>query len=254
MNDSIIGIGNELPVIHIAIDVQTTYYNGLSEMRRRTFPARVIQASDRLRQAGVPTIWVAYTDDDDDHGMNWDFYSCRLTRPRGGIRPLSDTSHADLGLHKVHRDDLIYVKAETNAFHEPYLKEFINSLGCETVVYSGMNKCCCLAGSVSAAARHHYNTYVFLNLLADGSEYFHEGKGKGKMIFHQGLLYDCLSEDQIQNVKSLISRDYIKDLSARVNAKQALDKAKSIEDVCPTTFVRVSFRALRNQLKPEPST
>ena len=225
MNDTVVGIGAAVPVIHIAIDVQARFYNKLSEMRRLTFSACVVQASNRLRENGVLTVWVAYTDDDDDYEINWDFYSRKLTMPKGGIRPLSEAAHSELGLHSIYPDDLVYVKAATNAFHEPYLKEFLDSVGCETVVYSGMNTCCCVSWTAGESADAGIETYVFTDLLADSSRNFHEGHHGGDVHWHANELKRHLDVTQRAFVHAVEFSSVISVLEQGAPAKQALLEA-----------------------------
>lgn len=232
-------------IVHVAIDVQKKFTKELYEARRETYPREVRLAADDLRSYGIPTIWVAFRTRGLFSGLDWNCYANQITEPNAPVKKAEDWTAGHLGLPDVHQQDLIFVKNKNNAFHGHHLPDLLNAYGYKTLLFSGMNTCCCLASTVSTSAQLNYNTYVFLDLLADGSPYYHEGRERGKIAAHQGLLYDCLSEDQVKKVRGLISHKFTNELSRGVAADKALQKSRPIRDVAPTRPVRRAFRAFR---------
>lgn len=174
------------PIIHIAIDVQSKFYEELHGDRCVQFPKAVRCFADDLRKKGVPTLWIA--------NAGWayreyagQFYSTNEYR-ESDVEVLRLTPRAayDLKLHEhdIAWSDLVYVKNEVGAFERYGLEAFLAAKSYDRLLYSGMNTTACVFETITGSARAGFPTYVVKDLLADCNC---EPENGGGVTWHQDV-------------------------------------------------------------------
>lgn len=240
-----------VPVIHLVIDVQDRFLNDLSVRRNLYFSAYLQGQVDKLRDLGIPTLWVAYRDafktPADRIGK---IYSVQNNGQSSDICPFDGVLKSSLGLPEIHLDDLVYVKKHNSVFADGVMDTFLNRKACRNLLVSGMNTHACVSDSIRSALMRVSDVYPLVDCLADKKLYPDE-PFRGDPGWHVNTLQDYVwGRDGLPQLwQPLHSQKLIESLRLHSGDVLAALKATEIEKFAQNTNRTPSSSKLKPLLR-----
>ena len=136
-------------VIHLPIDVQERYYKEFRDERSKTFPRKIDVFSRELKNRGIETLPVAYSNKYWNDPVGSGLYNAPFNR-KFGDKNIFDALTFAPDFYPAD-SQAVYVKNHENAFKDDVLAKEVKKRGINTIIITGMNTTACVESTVVGA-------------------------------------------------------------------------------------------------------